>query len=258
MVIWQFWRGVLRLGDSCWAEAMILVRYAVPNLLTGVSFGLALGSIVSAELGQLERAAWFIVWCVLLDVADGISARLLNATSKFGAEFDSFADLVAFGLAPAALVLQFVWQRDDGAASWWIAAASGLYALLAAIRLARFNSAAPVQTGWFRGVPTTVCGALLATGVILLLRYENNLGPFDWAFYLPVVMVALGVSMISNLRFPKLALASSRWLNVPHLANILGVYICGFLRVWPEYLFGAAVVLVITGLAMGALRRQQR
>ena len=236
---------------------MFAVRYAVPNLLTGVSFGLALGSIVSAELGYLERAAWFIVWCALLDVADGITARLLNATSKFGAEFDSFADLVAFGLAPAALVLHFVWQRDDGAASWWIAAACGLYALLAAMRLARFNTVVPAQAGWFRGVPTTVCGVLVATGIILLVRYESNLMSFNWAFYLPLIMAGLGVAMVCNLRFPKLALASSRLLNVPHLANILGLYICGFLRVWPEYLFSAAVILIITGLTMGVLRGPQ-
>ena len=233
------------------------MRYAVPNLLTGTSFTFALGAIVRAELGQLERAAWLIVWCVLLDVADGIVARLLKATSRFGAEFDSFADLVAFGLAPAALVLHFTWQYYDGIASGWIAAACGSYALLAALRLARFNTIAPVRAGWFRGVPTTACGALLATGVILLVRHESSVAALNWPVYLSLIITALGLAMISSLRFPKLALASNWLLNIPHLANILGLYVCGVLRIWPEYLFACAVLVVCAGVTAGILSRPQ-
>ena len=234
---------------------MVAVRYAVPNLLTGASFVLGLVSMINAELGRLEQAAWLIVWCVLLDVADGISARLLKATSEFGAEFDSFADLVAFGLAPAALVLHYVWQTYPGVLARWIAAACAIYALFAAMRLARFNTFAPVQAGWFRGVPTTACGALLATGVILLVRYEASLGGYNWPLYLAVLVAALGVAMISNMRFPKLALASSRWLNVPHVVNILGLYVCGSLRIWPEYQFSCAVLVVVVGLTLGVVRQ---
>lgn len=237
--------------------SMTSLRYAVPNLLTGTSFVLALGAIVSAELGQLERAAWLIVWCVLLDMSDGMVARLLKATSRFGAEFDSFADLVAFGLAPAALVLQFTRQYYDGVALGWIAAACGTYALLAAVRLARFNSTAPDRVGWFRGVPTTVCGAVVATGVILLVRYESSLIDLNWPIYLSMIIVALGVAMISNLWFPKLGLATNRLVNILHLANILGLYICGLLRVWPEYLFGAALLIMCAGLIAGVLTRRQ-
>ncbi len=234
---------------------VVAFRYAVPNLLTGASFVLGLVSIINAELGRLEQAAWLIVWCVLLDVADGISARLLKATSEFGAEFDSFADLVAFGLAPAALVLHFVWQTYPGVIPRWIAAASAIYALFAAMRLARFNTFAPVEAGWFRGVPTTACGALLATGVILLVRYEDTLGGLQWPAYLAVLMALLGVAMISNLRFPKLALADNFWLNVPHVANILALYIFGSLRIFPEYQFGCAMLVVVVGVTLGVVRR---
>ena len=234
---------------------MVAVRYAVPNLLTGLSFVLGLVSIINAELGRLEQAAWLIVWCVLLDVADGLAARLLKATSEFGAEFDSFADLVSFGLAPAALVLHFVWQTYPGVASRWIAAACAIYALFAAMRLARFNTFAPVQAGWFRGIPTTACGALLATGVIILVRYEAAVVAINWPVYLALLMAGLGVAMISNLRFPKLALARRRWVNVPHLANILGLYICGSLRIWPEYQFVSAVLVIIVGVTAGVVKR---
>ena len=234
---------------------MVAIRYAIPNLLTATSFILGLGAIISAEQGQLERAGWLIVWCVLLDVADGMAARLLKATSEFGAELDSFADLVAFGLAPAALVLHYIWQYYPGVGSAWIAAACGIYALFAGMRLARFNTFAPVAKGWFRGLPTTACGALLATGVIMLVRYEGALVELNWPLYLPLLIAVLGVGMISNLRFPKLALSSNRWVNIPHVANILGLYICGTLRIWPEYQFSCAVLVIVVGVTSGLLKK---
>ena len=81
------------------------LRYTVPNGFTSLSLLLGVASIVTTQLGDLETAAWIIVWCGLLDVMDGVSARLLKATSDFGAEFDSMADLVSFGVAPAVLML---------------------------------------------------------------------------------------------------------------------------------------------------------
>ena len=71
-----------------------------------MSLLLGVGSIVTSQLGNLELAGWMIVWCGLLDVLDGLAARLLKATSEFGAEFDSMADLVAFGV-PRDAMLEF-------------------------------------------------------------------------------------------------------------------------------------------------------
>ena len=81
------------------------LRYHIPNTFTALSLLLGFASIITATIGQLELAAWMIVWCGLLDVMDGLAARLLKATSLFGAEFDSMADLIAFGAAPAVLVM---------------------------------------------------------------------------------------------------------------------------------------------------------
>ena len=80
------------------------LRYTIPNSFTSLSLLLGIASIVTSQIGELELAAWIIVWCGLLDVLDGLSARLLKATSDFGAEFDSMADLVSFGVAPAVLM----------------------------------------------------------------------------------------------------------------------------------------------------------
>lgn len=230
---------------------MNYVRYAVPNLITSVSFVLGLAAIVTAARGEIEQAGWFIVWCVLLDIVDGIAARFLKATSAFGAEFDSFADVVAFGVAPAVLVLYFANPVDPERWYWWIFLACGIYALLAAIRLARFNSSTSVPAGWFQGIPTTACGALIATTVILLVRYEYSVASIDRAVAVSLVMFGLGLVMVSGLRFPKLALPPNHWVAVPYAVNIAAIYVLGVLKVWPEYLFLSAVVLVISGLIKG-------
>jgi len=90
-----------------------------------MSLLLGLGSVVTSQLGDLELAGWMIVWCGLLDTMDGVAARLLKATSTFGAEFDSMADLIAFGVAPGMLVSHRLRRRpgDAGPArgngDWW-------------------------------------------------------------------------------------------------------------------------------------------
>jgi CDP-diacylglycerol---serine O-phosphatidyltransferase len=98
---------------------MFRPRYLVPNSITAFSLLLALWSIFRAIDGDHDQAAWCIVWCVLLDRMDGVAARLVHASSQFGVEFDSLADLLAFCVAPS--VLSYVALARDpryaGAAS---------------------------------------------------------------------------------------------------------------------------------------------
>jgi CDP-diacylglycerol---serine O-phosphatidyltransferase len=236
---------------------MITFRQAMPSVLTATSLLFGLCSIVSAGMQDLEHAAWFIVWCVLLDIADGPVARVLKATSRFGAEFDSFSDLVAFGLAPAALVLHTFWKIPEVLPPWWVIGPCGLYPLLAAIRLARFNASKPLRPGWFQGVPSTVSGAIVASAVILLLHREHSAAVTNWMPFLLSLLSGLGLAMVSNLPFRRPVALSSRLLNIVLLSNVLGVYFCGVLRIWPEYLFGVAVVVLLGGLGAGLRRPMQ-
>ena len=140
------------------------LRYGIPNSVTSLSLLLGLGSIVTAQVGELELAAWMIVWCGLLDTMDGIAARMLKATSDFGAEFDSMADLVSFGVAPAILVfntgLQIAGIQVGAGQFWVLLVACGVFVLAGAMRLARFNlgTFSPGR-GWFMGVPITAAVA---------------------------------------------------------------------------------------------------
>ena len=242
---------------------MIKLRYTIPNSFTAMSLLLGVGSIVTGQLGDLELAGWMIVWCGLLDVLDGVAARLLKATSDFGAEFDSMADLVAFGVAPGMLVLQAGMDiggvKLDTGAFWVLLVSVAVFVLAGAMRLARFNliSDKP-HSGWFLGLPITAAGGgLLSTGVILLIRYEEIAAAMPLHAYLPIVMFVLALGMISTIRFPKITKRKSNIINGFQLFNVLASYYCGITRSYPEFLFFMGLFLLITGIIAGRITRAE-
>lgn len=242
---------------------MSRIRYVVPNGFTATSLVLGIGSIVASQLGELELAGWLIVWCGLLDVCDGLAARLLNATSTFGAEFDSLADLVSFGVAPGILVLHAgleIGQVEVGSGAFWaLLVAAGIFALTAAMRLARFNLGTQAPRGqWFYGLPTTAAGGgLTATAMILLTRYDGIAEAVNLAVVLPSMLAVLGLAMVSTLRFPKLMRRDSKAFNAFMGISVILSYICGVFRIYPEYLFGLAVFLTVTGMLAGLAAKEE-
>jgi CDP-diacylglycerol---serine O-phosphatidyltransferase len=221
-------------------------RYFIPNAFTALSLLLGLGSIVMSVDGDFRIAAWMILWGVLLDKLDGTAARLFKATSKFGVEFDSFADLVVFGIAPAALVYfrlvatgSFVgWQRTA------VMITAGIYALALAIRLARFNIMTGGETVFF-GFPGTLMGAIV--GSAYLTWDKLGLAP-EILLYSPALLAAGALLMVSSLRVPKLKLGKNKAMNAVLVVNIVGAYVCTPLRLFPEYLFGMALLYTAGGV----------
>lgn len=238
------------------------LRYTVPNGVTSLSLLLGLGSVVTTQVGDLELAAWLIVWCGLLDTMDGLTARLLKATSNFGAEFDSMADLVSFGVAPAVLVFHAGLQLADievtSGQFWVLLAACGVFVLAGAMRLARFNlTSSEAPRGWFTGVPITAAGGgLISSMVLVLIRHEDVAAVMPLHLYLPVIMFVLAILMISRLRFPKAVLRKSRIINSFQILNIALIFYCGVFRVFPEYLFSIGVFLLVAGLIAGRVVRR--
>jgi CDP-diacylglycerol--serine O-phosphatidyltransferase len=226
-----------------------------------MSLLLGIGSVVTAQLGELELAGWMIVWCGLLDVLDGLAARLLKATSTFGAEFDSMADLVAFGVAPAMLVLQTGVQVGGvyvGAEAFWILLLSvGLFVLAGAARLARFNlTSDKPSTGWFAGLPITAAGGgLVSTAMILLAKHEAVADALPLHLYLPVGMFVLALLMISRMRYPKAIRRKSNFINGFQILVIASTYYCGITRSFPEFLFFMGLFLLIAGIIAGRINK---
>ncbi len=162
------------------------VRILIPNLVTLLGLCVGLTSIRMAIEGRFEYALIAIAGAAVLDGLDGRMARLLKASSRFGAELDSLSDFVCFGVAPA--VVLFLWGFQDARSLGWIIVL--VFAVAAALRLARFNVALddPAKPIWensfFVGVPVPA-GAIL----LMLPLYLEGLGvPKDWML-MPVLAV---------------------------------------------------------------------
>jgi CDP-diacylglycerol--serine O-phosphatidyltransferase len=238
---------------------MVRLRYTIPNSFTAMSLLLGVGSIVMSQLGDLELAAWMIIWCGLLDVLDGLAARLLKATSDFGAEFDSMADLVSFGVAPGMLILQagirFSGFELFSGAFWVLAVSVGVFVLCGAMRLARFNimTEHPVH-GWFTGIPITAAGGgLLSSAVILMIRYPEIAHAMPLHAYLPVAMFVLALGMVSTIRFPKAVKRDGYFINGFTAFTIITTYYCGITRSYPEYLFFMGLFILVAGIIAGRI-----
>ena len=154
------------------SHARIPVRMLVPNFFTLLGLCAGLTSIRMSIEGRYEFALAAIVFAALLDGIDGRIARLLKASSRFGAELDSLADFVNFGVAPAFMI--FTWGLGDVKSIGWICVL--IFALASALRLARFNVAIDDdrpkwQSNYFLGMPTPA-----AAIVVLLPVYLDHLG----------------------------------------------------------------------------------
>lgn len=147
----------------------IPLRLMVPNLITVLAICAGLTGIRLAFEGRYELAVAMVLAAAFLDGIDGRVARMMKATSKFGAQMDSLADIINFGVAPA-LVL-YVYVLDQAQAFGWIAAL--IYVISAGLRLARFNVMderavkAPWQSEFFVGVPAPAGAALVLLPVYL-------------------------------------------------------------------------------------------
>lgn len=177
----------------------IPVRTLLPNLITLLALCAGLTAIRLSMEGKLEWALAAIVFAGVLDGIDGRVARMLKGTSRFGAELDSLADFVNFGVAPA-LILYF-WGLHELKSAGWIAAL--VYAICAALRLARFNVMIddPNKPAWsgnfFTGIPAPA-GALTVLLPIYLyfLGVSNNLVMIWLTFF---YTLAIALFMVSRL-----------------------------------------------------------
>src|SRR5471030_3329520 len=191
--------------------------YFLPNLLTAGNLFcgfVALTKIVEADpnsleyFSQIKLALGFILLACIFDLFDGRVARMGGVESPFGREFDSLADLISFGVAPAFLVhrvvLHDVFSDEYAEIGWFIAS---IYLICGAFRLARFNCLsamnAPGAGKDFLGFPIPSAAGLVASLTLFIIKLnekEKDLG--NWGYLLPVVLVFLSAMMVSEVRYP--------------------------------------------------------
>jgi CDP-diacylglycerol---serine O-phosphatidyltransferase len=171
--------------------------YIVPNLFTTANLFAGFFGIINAINGKFELAATAILFSCLFDILDGKVARLTKATSRFGVEYDSLADLVAFGLGPGLLV--YLWALRPFGRLGWLAAF--VFVACGALRLARFNvQVGTVNSKYFVGLPIPGAATMLATTVLFLDGWEI-LSPHLLGVPLLVCTYLLGFLMVSTIPF---------------------------------------------------------
>ena len=173
------------------------LRNLIPNMITILALCAGMTGVRYGLDGRFELAVSLIVAAGVLDGLDGRSARMLNSTSKIGAELDSLADFLSFGVAPALLV--YLWTLNDVRGVGW--AVGMLYATCCALRLARFNSEVdlPDRPRWtyffFTGIPAPAAAALALTP--MMLSFVTGGWSRSWPLN-AVVLVFVAVMMVSR------------------------------------------------------------
>ncbi len=170
----------------------------LPNLVTILAICAGLTAIRFGFEGNYERAVQLVLAASVLDGLDGKLARLLKSDSKMGAELDSLADFINFGVAPP-LVIYF-WALQDIRSAAWIAVL--IFAICSVLRLARFNVSSKSDTeddthGYFTGIPSPA-GALLVM-MPMFLSFSIADTPLVPAQVISLYMIAIGLLLISNI-----------------------------------------------------------
>ncbi|GAB4273232.1 MAG: CDP-diacylglycerol--serine O-phosphatidyltransferase [Candidatus Rifleibacteriota bacterium] len=168
----------------------------LPNACTSMNLFCGYLSIVMTSQGEFLAAGWLIMIANVFDILDGRLARLTSVSSRFGAELDSLADLVSFGVAPAFLVYTRYLEHDKILGL----VVSGIFMLCGALRLARFNITPPSKQDVFEGLPIPAGAGILATMTIFELQFFNFLKIPN--FFIPIVVLVTSFLMVSKVEYP--------------------------------------------------------
>ena len=234
--------------------------YLLPNLITTLALFFGFYAVVAAQAGTYETAAIAIFVAMVMDGLDGRVARLTNTQTDFGVQYDSIADMISFGIAPALVV--FLWALDDLGelgTMWdklgWVGAF--IYTACAGLRLARFNTQVGVaDKRYFQGLPSPAAAAALAG----MVWSGDRLDFGGWPAGIPALAltVAAGLLMVSNVRYDSFKQIDFRY-RVPFVAIVLGVMGVALMSVHPPLvLFGIALTYLSSGPILTVLRRRRR
>jgi CDP-diacylglycerol---serine O-phosphatidyltransferase len=254
--------------------------YFLPNLMTAGNLFcgfLAITKIVEVRLDStvdpsypnIRAALLYILLACIFDLLDGRVARMVGKESPFGREFDSLADVVSFGVAPAFLVHRIVLRDvfvDVPELGWLIAA---IYLICGAFRLARFNCLAAMpqsqqnQSNDFTGVPIPMAAGLVASLTLFLIWWEGKeFAVGNWRYALPVLLLFLSYLMVSEIRYPSFKKLNWRATKPFHKMLIILVVLATFFA-FQEKVLPVVAPLVFTlyllyGFVRPKISRQMR
>jgi CDP-diacylglycerol---serine O-phosphatidyltransferase len=254
--------------------------YFLPNLMTAGNLFCGFIAVIMCIQARLEtiapntyphtsaelytRAVWFLLIAVIFDSLDGRLARLGGRESLFGAEFDSLADVVSFGVAPALMMFFLILSPTQGypvfrQIGWFI---GFIYLLCAAVRLARFNVITnpylhkPKETTKdFVGLPVPAAAGTVASLVLLLLHLtEDNRELHRLALALPILLLLIAVLMVSTIRYPSFKQVD--WQFKTRFRTFVIIIAAGGLIYWLQEI--AFVALFLSYIAYGLILHVRR
>ncbi|WP_101759640.1 CDP-diacylglycerol--serine O-phosphatidyltransferase [Oceanicoccus sp. KOV_DT_Chl] len=222
--------------------------YLLPNLFTTAALFSGFYAVVSSMHGKFEVAAIAIFVAMILDGLDGRVARLTNTQSKFGAEYDSLADMVSFGMAPA--LVMFSWALVELGKFGW--ACAFIYVACAALRLARFNTQIDTaDKNFFSGLASPAAAAVVA-GVVWVCHDAGWVGaelPIEMAVLAGLITGGAGFLMILNVPYHSFKGLDLRG-RVPFVVMILVVLLFGLVMLDPaRILLAVFLIYALSGPA---------
>jgi CDP-diacylglycerol---serine O-phosphatidyltransferase len=216
--------------------------YILPNLFTTGNLFCGFWAIISVFQENFYYAAIAILLASAFDILDGKVARLSGATSKFGVQYDSLADLVSFGIAPA--LLAFSWALRPYGKFGWLAAF--LFVVCGALRLARFNvQSSSGEAKYFKGLPIPAAASMIALTILLYFELIETGGVKD--IVILVMIYILAFFMVSSIRyfsFKELNLAKRKPFSI-FIFVILSMIVIAYQPI--IVLFGFTLVYVFSG-----------
>ena len=226
--------------------------YLLPNLITTGALFSGFYAVIAAMSGSLEKAAIAIIAAGILDAMDGRIARLTNTQSEFGVQYDSLSDLVAFGVAPAALM--FSWVLSDLAKVGWTVAF--LYMACTALRLARFNTQPDNKV--FIGLASPAAAGIIATTVWAWVDNFDASTGIEIAIPMAVLTLVLALLMVSGVRY-----YSPKQLNfkgrVPFFYMLAVIVLFALIFTYPPgVLLTLGIIYAASGPVQALLRRRKR
>jgi CDP-diacylglycerol--serine O-phosphatidyltransferase len=223
--------------------------YLLPNAFTTAALFCGFYAIVMAMNQKFEYSAWAIFIAMVLDGLDGRVARLTNTQSEFGAQYDSLADMVSFGAAPALVIYE--WSLRGLGKLGWIAAF--VYCAGAALRLARFNTNIEVvDKRFFQGLPSPSAAALVAGFVLMMVDQEVSGLDLRWVSW--SIAVFAGLTMVTNVPFYSFKDVNFR-KSVPFIAVFLIALFFALISIDPpKVMFPLFVAYGLSGYAVSVWR----
>lgn len=170
--------------------------YLLPNLLTTAGLFSGFYAVVSSMNGHFISAAIAIFIAMIFDGLDGRVARMTNTQSEFGAEYDSMADMLSFGIAPG--IVAYNWALSSFGKFGWLAAF--VYVACAALRLARFNTQVGIaDKRYFQGLASPAAAGVVAS--IIWVGSEYQINGQDYGYIIGLITIVMGLLMVSNFRY---------------------------------------------------------